>query len=401
VMDDTTDFCQVCGKEERKYKCPRCSLFSCSLACCKKHKVEQSCSGKREQSSYQSLKQLKDSDLRRDFHFLENVLSKKDSAKRTLSQSLGGRREDGSQRRQVGGRGGHRKAYNKKARINANIDILRTKTSEQNLDMHKPNVRRLVKACEERKVSLVIMSPGMTRREMNTSRFLQKKDKVYWRVQMVFVASKGGAADPSRLLQPDLECSNEGALSTTGGLVGIALEGVDEEKKIQDILAPFIDAMVQECGIRSNEAQRHALRHLRSRRTEVVCLLQSIPSPASCPVFTIVSETETLREALRDETVLEYPVFFVGLAGDMDALRRRVQEVGAAHWKGEEEDQGDIEGEVEEGGVDKEREEEQEEEEEEVGQEDEEEEDFMAALEEMGRKGLKDLHAIIREETAL
>ena len=71
------------------------------------------------------------------------------------------------------------------------------------------------------------------------------------------------------------------------------------------------------------------------------------------------------------------------------------------HGRGEEEDQGDIEGEVEEGGVDKEREEEQEEEEEEVGQEDEEEEDFMAALEEMGRKGLKDLHAIIREETAL
>ena len=382
--------CEVCGEVERKYKCPKCSIFSCSLECCRKHKVDRDCSGKREQSSYQGLKQLGDSDLRRDYHFLENVLSRKDSAKRTLSQSLGGLREDGSQRRQGGGRGGTRRNSNKKARTIVSIDRLEAKKLEQNLDMHKPNVRRLVKACEERQVSLMIMSPGMTRRETNTSRFVQKKDKVYWRLHMVFVASKGGASEPSQLLQPDLECSNEGALTAKGGLVGLTLEGVDEDNKIKDILAPFIGTVAVEREAKSNEAQRHALRYLRSHRDDVVCLLQRIPSSTSCPVFTSVSETASLREATRCQTVLEYPVLFVGTGADMEGLRRHIEEVEGVMQVERGEDSAEGEGDEEE---------EEEEEEDEDEDEDEDHEGFMSELEEMGTRDIKDLHAIIREES--
>lgn len=30
--------CQICLKAPKAYKCPRCSLFTCSLECCKEHK---------------------------------------------------------------------------------------------------------------------------------------------------------------------------------------------------------------------------------------------------------------------------------------------------------------------------------------------------------------------------
>ncbi len=381
--------CEVCREVERKYKCPKCSTFSCSLECCRKHKVDRNCSGRREQSSYQGLKQLDDSDLRRDYHFLENVLSRKDSAKRTLSQSLGGLREDGSQRRQGVGRGGARRNSNKKARTIVSIDGFGAKKLEQNLDMHKPSVRRLVKACEERQVSLMVMSPGMTRRETNTSRFVQKKDKVYWRLHIVFVASKGGASEPSHLLQPDLECSNEGALTAKGGLVGITLEEIDEDDKIKDILSPFIGTAVGEREAKSNEAQRHALRYLRSHRDDAVCLLQRIPSSAICPVFTSVSETASLREAVSGQTVLEYPVLFVGTGADTEGLRRHIEEVDGEGVMPIERGEVNAEGEGEE------------EEEKAAEEEDEDHEGFMAELEEMGTRDIKDLHAIIREESEL
>ena len=95
--------CEVCGEGRRgSTSAPNARSSAAPWNAAGSTKVDRDCSGKREQSSYQGLKQLGDSDLRRDYHFLENVLSRKDSAKRTLSQSLGGLREDGSQRRQGG-----------------------------------------------------------------------------------------------------------------------------------------------------------------------------------------------------------------------------------------------------------------------------------------------------------
>ncbi|GMS80515.1 hypothetical protein PENTCL1PPCAC_2690, partial [Pristionchus entomophagus] len=39
--------CDVCGENEKKYRCPKCDARSCSLACSKKHKEEDKCDGVR------------------------------------------------------------------------------------------------------------------------------------------------------------------------------------------------------------------------------------------------------------------------------------------------------------------------------------------------------------------
>lgn len=44
--------CQVCQRSDWKYKCPRCSLRTCSANCVKKHKQEQSCSGERSKTHF-------------------------------------------------------------------------------------------------------------------------------------------------------------------------------------------------------------------------------------------------------------------------------------------------------------------------------------------------------------
>jgi hypothetical protein len=31
--------CEICNNSPKQYKCPRCSRLTCSLNCCKQHKV--------------------------------------------------------------------------------------------------------------------------------------------------------------------------------------------------------------------------------------------------------------------------------------------------------------------------------------------------------------------------
>jgi hypothetical protein len=44
--------CELCKKEAAKYKCPRCALRTCSLACVKDHKTKFHCSGKRDRTAF-------------------------------------------------------------------------------------------------------------------------------------------------------------------------------------------------------------------------------------------------------------------------------------------------------------------------------------------------------------
>ncbi len=56
--------CEICEKNQRLYKCPRCSIFSCSLECCRRHKVERSCSGIRDKSEFVPVSKFSDRQLR-------------------------------------------------------------------------------------------------------------------------------------------------------------------------------------------------------------------------------------------------------------------------------------------------------------------------------------------------
>lgn len=51
------------------------------------------CSGVRDRTEFVSTRNFKESDLKNDFHFLEDVLQSKDRAKRTLNQNFGGEKK--------------------------------------------------------------------------------------------------------------------------------------------------------------------------------------------------------------------------------------------------------------------------------------------------------------------
>ena len=76
--------CMVCNAKPFVYKCPRCSYLTCSLECCKKHKLERDCNGKRDKTAFVSVREYKDKALLSDYHFLEDTLQTKMAAQRLV-----------------------------------------------------------------------------------------------------------------------------------------------------------------------------------------------------------------------------------------------------------------------------------------------------------------------------
>lgn len=81
--------CEMCGVDEGRYKCPRCSMFTCSLSCCNQHKKTNHCSGKRDKTAFVDLQDYSETHLRSDFHFLEDVLQSKNRALKVGTERAG------------------------------------------------------------------------------------------------------------------------------------------------------------------------------------------------------------------------------------------------------------------------------------------------------------------------
>lgn len=68
-----TTLCPVCYISPPKYRCPRCSMRTCSLECSQTHKLRSSCSGIRDPAKYIPKREMKPSTVDMDFNFLKRV----------------------------------------------------------------------------------------------------------------------------------------------------------------------------------------------------------------------------------------------------------------------------------------------------------------------------------------
>ncbi|EPZ30885.1 hypothetical protein O9G_006283, partial [Rozella allomycis CSF55] len=64
------DQCKICLINKFKYKCPRCSIKTCSLNCVKKHKEQNECSGQLSRTHFIKVSDFTDTDFKRDIDFI-------------------------------------------------------------------------------------------------------------------------------------------------------------------------------------------------------------------------------------------------------------------------------------------------------------------------------------------
>ncbi|XP_064617000.1 box C/D snoRNA protein 1-like [Liolophura sinensis] len=134
--------CEVCNEVSAKYKCPRCGVRTCCVACVKKHKEEKSCNGLRDKTAFVPIKAFSDNNLLSDYHFLEDVARKTDNAARQSRQH--GRRD--------------------KSRY-----------------LHK-----LVSQARKRRIDLQILPYNFEKRKSNTTVYWKREEKFMWHIEWVF-----------------------------------------------------------------------------------------------------------------------------------------------------------------------------------------------------------------------
>eukprot|EP01035_Chromulina_nebulosa_P033978 gene33978-45523_t len=220
--------CEACGVESAVYKCPRCGYLSCCLDCCKKHKIELNCNGKRDRVAFVPSHSLRESTLRNDYHFLEDILQSKDSAKRISHRHFGVVKDVKVKQTNM---------------VDNTADFLSGK--KQSMQHLSKGLRKLISETKLRGVNLCLMPSGMSKRIGNKTSYNNAQKTIKWKVQTVFLIN--ARFDVTDLFSSALESAPSSSTSShhiavvKDSLVGITLDAVDENEKINDIIRRFFD----------------------------------------------------------------------------------------------------------------------------------------------------------------
>ena len=266
--------CAVCDAGvPAKYRCPACSVASCSLACSKRHKISANdgagCTGKRDRAAFKDIRDFTDADVVSDYRFLEEALLEKDRAKRWRPQH---------------GSGSDAAVRSDRAPAPAK------------------SVALVVQKAEARGVRLRRMPDGMTRRVANTTHYDRRRDLMRWRVEWLFRAP-AAASEPASV-----------SASTSDAKV-------DETTILRDALAAHLRP------VPGQAARLHRLRRFVAAvkegkegeagggggASELAVFLAQDGRPANDPRFRKLNLNETIRANLAGKTIVEFPTMHVAV----------------------------------------------------------------------------------------
>lgn len=300
-----------CG-EPSKYRCPACDVRSCSLACVRRHKAEQACSGKRDSAKYCSVQTFDDSTLHRDFRFLEGMGRAVDSGKRTRR------------------------------------DTERPVAAARNGGL-TPQRQNLVRLANEHGVQLELLPHGMTRQRENSTRYDGRRKWIGWRVELRFVDAGVIHVLPCvpeglpilqllrSCLEPDVVLPADGsqaAHSATDARAppAAAAHGPKEADPAavaaaggaSGEVASSVAPSAAPAAVRRDEGQRALLRHkLRAYGKAGAASLRVFMATecrrADERGFNTMPLSQTLCEALRGKALIEFPTLHVALPDETGA----------------------------------------------------------------------------------
>ncbi|KAJ7949104.1 Box C/D snoRNA protein 1 [Quillaja saponaria] len=139
------ELCEECKSNPSKYKCPGCSIRSCSLPCVKAHKKRTGCTGKRNHTEFVPISQFNDNLLLSDFNLLEDVKRVAESAQRMRTKLCG--------------------------------------YAHFKLPFH---LKSLQSAARSRQTRLLFLPSGMSRREKNQTRYEKRNKFISWTIEWLF-----------------------------------------------------------------------------------------------------------------------------------------------------------------------------------------------------------------------
>lgn len=337
-----SSLCQECSENIFRYQCPRCSLRTCSLRCCKAHKERTDCNGKRDRTKYLPLAHMNDGTIDSDYHFLEDVLGAVERAKRTVG-GVGTNltsHKNGNNKRQKQSHGDFSKNQgdsevphpmlqqinNFKNRQKGNQGDLTDHEQESTENRHGkeeadiraerprnignvagslpqncwkqlgPKWRHFWQQTNIRGINVLLMPAGMQRRKANTSHI--KKDIIYWKVD-VRVYSENDVLQPTTV--QSLKLSEHAVL----------LPELQHKIKLPGDGEPIEERADRE-----------------KPKRKMHWMIQKLPSPSNRPCYVELSDAQaTLQSTLKGMTLIEYPTIEAVPENILEKFPRAIEEL--------------------------------------------------------------------------
>lgn len=155
------DICSICHVSAFKYKCPRCSIKTCSLACSKAHKSQTSCSGIKDLQYAKTITDV--SELMTDVKYLSGMIN----SLNTVSK----------------------KNYNLLTEANSSNTITtKEETIEEIVASKEKKLKNFAKLCKKfRAVTFEKCPTNLSRFKENQSYCDSKNQKFYWTSKIYFL----------------------------------------------------------------------------------------------------------------------------------------------------------------------------------------------------------------------
>ena len=171
------------------------------------------------------------------------------------------------------------------------------------VQQHAPSDKKLVRGASEHHVKLLLMPPGMSRHERNTSYLDSKTGILHWRVEWEFAQIEN-----SSTVKHIAVTENAHHEKTWSSLLGIHLDECATGKAdLRHNLRYFCEAFSRACRKRYE-----------SGFEDYRILLRKEPHPANDPRYYKINPYVSIRESLQHKTLIENPFVAVILKRDFD-----------------------------------------------------------------------------------
>ncbi|KAK4494771.1 hypothetical protein PRZ48_014127 [Zasmidium cellare] len=298
-MSLLSELCSICYVEKPKYRCPRCKTGTCSLPCYKRHQQRASCNGKRDPAEYLKKKQLATPEgIDRDFNYLKGVERDMDNAHRdTRERGIG------------------------------------SSKSASRAPYHGTNpAGKLERYLGKNRITISRAPKGMSRQKSNKTRGT-KRGHIFWTVEWInsegkselhhdcpetttieeaFSTSPTEKASNSREKKRKREESELEAgsaqMQPTASLLGSTADiGAADTTANGDDAAPNVEPQEK----LSNMIEPVQEPKEEKPKPDRFFYLHKVGASSSCKVLIPLMPNCTLTESLQDQTVMEYPTYYV------------------------------------------------------------------------------------------
>ena len=145
--------CRMCLEKEYKYKCPKCSIVTCSVQCVNLHKTLKSCNGLKPKFHNKKLTELSELDLKSDIKFLSSIINDSNNIGKQIFEL----------------------------------------TEDDNKRFKEKKQKNFGKLCKKfRSVEIIKCPVNLSKFNENKSYCDSKNQKFYWTVKLVFLEVENG-----------------------------------------------------------------------------------------------------------------------------------------------------------------------------------------------------------------